>query len=181
MWFRRPTPFPADRLPEGGKGRSGGFTLLEVMIAVAVIAIALVTLIGAQSQSVSLATGAKFDTLASLLAQWKMTDLMQQEYDQLAAGQGTFGEDYPQFFWKVTVSDLSESDTGIKGAGDLLKMLELTVGVEQDSRLVYTVRSMVMKQPEAGVQGDAGKKPEGERKAEGPPGAQKPPALETAQ
>ena len=33
-----------------------GFTLLEVMVAVAVIAIAFVTLIGAQSQSVSIAT-----------------------------------------------------------------------------------------------------------------------------
>ncbi|NIP42655.1 MAG: type II secretion system protein, partial [Gammaproteobacteria bacterium] len=41
-----------------------GFTLLEVMIAVALIAIALTTLLGSQSQSVSFANSAKFETMA---------------------------------------------------------------------------------------------------------------------
>jgi general secretion pathway protein I len=45
-----------------------GFTLLEVMIAVALIAIALTTLLGSQSQSVSFANSAKFETMAALLA-----------------------------------------------------------------------------------------------------------------
>ena len=45
-----------------------GFTLLEVLVAMAILAIAMVTLFGAQSQSLSLATEAKFNTNASLLA-----------------------------------------------------------------------------------------------------------------
>ena len=97
-----------------------GFTLLEVMIAVAIIAIAVVTLLGAQSQSVSLVAGTKFDTTASLLAQWKTSDLLLQDFDQLADDQGNFGEDYPQFYWRVQVTELGERDTGLKGLDDRL-------------------------------------------------------------
>jgi general secretion pathway protein I len=52
-----------------------GFTLLEVMVALAVIAIGLTALLGSHSQSVSLATEAKFNTTVALLAQQKMTEL----------------------------------------------------------------------------------------------------------
>ncbi|MBW2502754.1 MAG: type II secretion system protein, partial [Deltaproteobacteria bacterium] len=39
-----------------------GFTLLEVLVAVALIAVALTTLLVSQSQTVSLANDAKFET-----------------------------------------------------------------------------------------------------------------------
>jgi general secretion pathway protein I len=117
------------------------------MIAVAVIAIALVTLIGSQSQSVSLITGARFETMASLLAQWKMTDLMQRDPEQLALDSGNFGDDYPHFSWRVEVSELSENETGLPAVAGVLKRLDLTVANEQDSRLTYTLRTLVYKRP----------------------------------
>jgi general secretion pathway protein I len=49
-----------------------GFTLLEVMVAIALIAIALTAVLGSQSQSVSLAGEARFNTTATLLAQSKI-------------------------------------------------------------------------------------------------------------
>ena len=147
MWSRRRTPLPG-RCGLGEKSRQAdGFTLLEVMIAVAVIAIALVTLIGAQSQSVSLATGAKFDTMASLLAQWKITDLMQRDPEQLARDSGNFGEEYPQFSWQLDLGDLTEGDTGLGDSGGVLRTLDLTVANEQDSRLSNTLRTIVYKRP----------------------------------
>ena len=72
-----------------------GFTLLEVMIAVALIAIALVTLLGSQSQSVSFANTAKFETMAALLAQSKMSEMTIQGADSLSSDSGNFGDDYP--------------------------------------------------------------------------------------
>ena len=54
---------------------SPGFTLLEVMIALAVISIALMALLGSQSQGLSLANESRFNTTASLLAQGKMAEI----------------------------------------------------------------------------------------------------------
>lgn len=138
---------------------AAGFTLLEVMIAVAVIAIAVVTLLGAQAQSVSIASGAKFDAKASLLAQWKMSDLMLQDYDRLTADEGTFGEDYSHFTWKTKVAELTESETGLTGGADMLKTLDVTVAYDQDERMSFTLRTIVLKPPTAVAKADgAGKK-----------------------
>ena len=94
---------------EPGPGHIGraGFTLLEVMIAVGIIAIALVTLLGAQSQSVSIAAAARFDTTAALLAQGKIAELCVQGFEGVSDGEGDFGEDYPGFTWKAEVRELT--------------------------------------------------------------------------
>jgi general secretion pathway protein I len=101
-----------------------GFTLLEVMIAVALIAIALTTLLGSQSQSVSFANSAKFETMAALLAQGKMNEIALQQ-ETLAGGSGDFGDDYPGYAWEVEVSNISIE--GVDNISDYLKQVDLTV------------------------------------------------------
>ena len=81
-------------------GRPPGFTLLEVMIAVAIMSMALVAAIGSQSQSVSLATQAKFFTTATFLAQSKMADLEAKAPDNLSSDAGVF-EDFPGYRWEI--------------------------------------------------------------------------------
>lgn len=124
---------------------NSGFTLLEVMVAVAVIAIALVTLIGAQSQSVAIATNSKFDAAASLLAQWKVAELNLQDYSDLTSGSGNFGEDFSGFSWTMEVTELSADDTGIKGTDNMLKAVDVTILVDQDATLSYGLRTIVCK------------------------------------
>lgn len=128
-----------------GRSRTAtaGFTLLEVMVAVAVIAIALVTLIGAQSQSVTIATGAKFDAQASLLGQAKMAELSLATEAEQSDGRGDFGSEYPGFTWTAEVSDLTEDDTGIPEVAGMLKAIELTVAFDQDPHLLYVLRTIV--------------------------------------
>lgn len=129
-----------------------GFTLLEVMIAVALIAITLVTLLGAQAQSVSIATASRFDTTASLLAQWKVADLHREDYDQVVGSTGHFGEEHPGFSWKTEVDELGEGELGIKGSGDLLKVVDLTILDAQERTRTFMVRTIVMKRPEQKTQ-----------------------------
>ena len=95
------------------------------MIAVALIAIALVTLLGSQSQSVSFANSAKFETMAALLAQSKMSEITIQDADSLSSDSGNFGDDYPGYAWEATVSDISIE--GLDGISDYLKQIDLTV------------------------------------------------------
>ena len=102
-----------------------GFTLLEVMIAVALVAIALTALLGSQSQSVSFANSAKFETMAALLAQSKMSEISMREADSLSNDSGDFGDDYPGYAWEATVSDISIE--GVDNISDYLKQVDLTV------------------------------------------------------
>ena len=102
-----------------------GFTLLEVMIAVALIAIALTTLLGSQSQSVFFANSAKFETMAALLAQSKMSEITIQAANSLSSDSGDFGEDYPGYTWEATVSDVSIE--GLDAISDYLKQIDLAV------------------------------------------------------
>ena len=122
-----------------------GFTLLEVMIAVALIAIALVTLIGAQARSVAISTGSRFDAVASMLAQWKLTELSLQDFRQLTGGSGDFGEAFPHFSWKAEVEAVDESASGIKGSGDMLKIIDVAILVDGDPTRTYTARTIVYK------------------------------------
>lgn len=101
-----------------------GFTLLEVMIAVALIAIALTTLLGSQSQSVSFANSAKFETMAALLVQGKMSEIARQQ-ETPASGSGDFGDEYPGYAWEVEVSDIFIE--GVDNISDYLKQVDLTV------------------------------------------------------
>ncbi|MCL2790586.1 MAG: prepilin-type N-terminal cleavage/methylation domain-containing protein [Desulfobulbus sp.] len=120
-----------------------GFTLLEVMVAVALIAIALVTLIGAQARSVAIATGSQFDVMASMLAQWKLTELSLQDFRLLGGGSGDFGETYSHYSWKAEVDEVSERESGIKGSGDMLKTIDVTILVDDDPTRTYTARTIV--------------------------------------
>ena len=102
-----------------------GFTLLEVMIAVALIAVALVTLLGSQSQSVSYANSAKFETMAALLAQSKMSEILIQDADSLSNDSGDFGDEYLGYAWEATVSDVSIES--LDTISEYLKQIDITV------------------------------------------------------
>lgn len=119
--------------------RAAGFTLLEVMISVAVIAISLTALLGLQSQSISLANEAKINTLAGLLAQSKMAQILGQEADILAASSGDFGDDYPEFRWEVEQKEASAGDAA--DLSDYLMQIDLTLSWGHGGRYKYHLRS----------------------------------------
>jgi general secretion pathway protein I len=101
---------------------SSGFTLLEVMLAMAILAIALVAVFQLQSQSISMVCQARFATTASLLAQSKMAEVATMDQGEINADSGDFGGDFPDYSWKV---DLTE--TQVENA----KKIEVTVTNER--------------------------------------------------
>lgn len=82
---------------------TSGFTLLEVMISVAVIAIALVAALGAQSRNLSLTDEGRFNTTAALLGQGKMAQTTAGGMHAPVSTSGDFGEDFPEYHWEVSV------------------------------------------------------------------------------
>ena len=82
-----------------------GFTLMEVMVAMAILAIALVSIFQLQSQSISMATDSRFLTTAALLAQSKMVEIETQSTLSNKTESGDFGPDYPQYAWQLVIDD----------------------------------------------------------------------------
>jgi general secretion pathway protein I len=109
------------------------------MVAVAIIAIALTSLLGSQSQSVHFANSAKFETMATLLAQSKMSELILEDSFSLSSNNGDFGEDFPGYEWQASVNDIAIEGIDVS---DYLKQVDLTVtwGVQRyDLRLYHYV------------------------------------------
>lgn len=118
--------------------RQEGFTLLEVMVAVAIIAIALTALLGSHSQSVSLAGEAKFYTTASLLAQQKMAELELAGFDDLVNDRGDFGEEFPGYRWEVKIDNADFE--GFTEIARHIKQIDLALYWGESSRYAYTVK-----------------------------------------
>ena len=83
----------------------GGFTLLEVMVALLIIATSFVVLLHTRNQSVITADYAKRATVATLLASEKMSDIEQEDFPDTGDDSSNFGDDYPEYRWKTSVSD----------------------------------------------------------------------------
>ena len=116
------------------------FTLLEVMIAVSIIAIAMVTLLGSQSRSLSLATEAHFNVVAPMLASLKLAEMaggvIPAENDD-----GDFGEDFTGYKWKVEVEDAEFTTSEVLAAlTKPLRKVSLTVWWS-DTPYSYTIPS----------------------------------------
>ena len=78
---------------------------MEVMIAMAILAIALVAIFQLQSQSISMATDSRFMTTAALLAQSKMVEVESRSALSNQSDGGDFGLDYPQYTWHLEIGD----------------------------------------------------------------------------
>jgi type II secretion system protein I len=78
-----------------------GFTLLEIMVALAIIAFAVVTYLHAQNMSLAMLNESANLTLGTLLAKSRMVALENSEISGPVEREGTFEEaEYAMFRWK---------------------------------------------------------------------------------
>ena len=117
---------------------AGGFTLLEVMVSLSIIAIALTVLLTSQSQSLSLATEARFDTIAPLLAQSKIAEINTTKKDDLFSQSGDFGDSFPDYFWEMELNSVSSFDSD--KYADYLKQIDLSIYYGEDRLFRYNLR-----------------------------------------
>lgn len=88
----------------------GGFTLMEVMIAIGILAISLTAIFSVQASSIQTAGRLKHYTVATLLAQSKMVDieqeLMREGFSDFAEEMnGDFSEEgWPEISWRASIT-----------------------------------------------------------------------------
>jgi general secretion pathway protein I len=114
-----------------------GFTLLEVMVALAVLSVALVVLFSQQATSLSRGNEARIITKAALLAQERMAGLLAEKWLSIGDEEGEVKDSTPPFKWRQQVEE-----------GSMEGMKKLTVIVlwkegekERDVRFVTYVAS----------------------------------------
>jgi general secretion pathway protein I len=86
------------------RGSQRGFTLLEVMIAVAILAVALVALLGLRNNDVRMQAYARDVTRATLIAREMALTADSEGTPDLGFSEGDFGTDHPGFSWKKQVT-----------------------------------------------------------------------------
>ena len=86
------------------KRNKNGFTLLEVMIALAILALVGVAFLRAQAGSISLLDESSQISLATLLAREKMAELEGAGFPEVGKSEGAGGEAFPRFRWEQTVT-----------------------------------------------------------------------------
>lgn len=83
-----------------------GFTLLEVMVALAVLATALIMLLHVRNQGIRLAEESRRLTEATLLASWRLGEIEAVGSLEVGERTGDFGNDYPGYTWQVVIQEV---------------------------------------------------------------------------
>jgi general secretion pathway protein I len=119
MWNRR-------RVKPQAHSPAPGFTLLEVLVAVAIVAIALVTFMGLHLRSLDATIRAQDLTTAVLLAQAKMATM--GEFPDTGEEKGRFeGPELERFQWATAVTEHTLDALSDGGQSVTVRRLEVTV------------------------------------------------------
>ena len=126
------------KTPSRISGISSGFTLLEVMVALAVMSIVLVSVYRMHSQSLTMNTAARFYTQAPMLAQGKMAELEAISSSAFPENSGDFGEEFPGYSWETSVADVASEILG--EVAEDLKQIDIKVSLNEN-QFVYNLRT----------------------------------------
>jgi general secretion pathway protein I len=106
----------------------GGFTLLEIMVALAIIAVAFVALLGLRNRDIVLHDEARAVIVATALAQQRMADATIGGFPDIGTSEGRFDDAHARFAWQQEVSP-----TGLFST-DLVREVRVTVAWGEPSR-----------------------------------------------
>jgi len=106
------------------KGKDHGFTLLEIVICLGLIALALMAVFHLQAQNLDLQSEAQFMTTATCLLQERISQIQAMENIEEGTNTGDFGKDYADYRYKQEVSKVPDTET--------LYKVRVTVILERD-------------------------------------------------
>jgi prepilin-type N-terminal cleavage/methylation domain-containing protein len=112
-----------------------GFTLVEVLISLLLLAVVLPVAMDGVSLSLRAAEEAKFKSQASSLARAKLSELQAQNQWDLQKMSGDFGAGYPQYRWTAQLNNFE---------GSTLEQLDVSVFWRQREREHSVVLSTII-------------------------------------
>lgn len=121
--------------------KKNGFTLLEILIAVSILAIVVTVGFKAHSQSIAMNEEAKFYVTASALAQLRLAEFESKIDADMTEDSGDFGDEFPGYRWRMSVAhvDLPMQHED----ADRLKRVDVTVSLRDDA-FQYQLRAYML-------------------------------------
>lgn len=116
----------------GRKPFDGGFTLIEVLVALAIITIALTSVYRLQSSTYRMSDDARFYTLAPLLAEAKLAEIDREGLDNALDDSGEFGSTHPGYAWTVRMENVPTEL--LKGDQHHLTRIDVTITKNEELR-----------------------------------------------
>ena len=115
-----------------------GFTLLEILAAIAVLGIVLTALFRLHLQTLSMGTDARFYAAAPLLAQEKIARIETEGLEQVRFDSGDFDAEYSRYRWEAQVAETDSVE--FEKAAALLRRIEVNI-VDQQNQRTFTLRT----------------------------------------
>jgi prepilin-type N-terminal cleavage/methylation domain-containing protein len=106
------------------RGNDRGFTLLEIVICLGLIALVLVAVFHLQAQNLDLQSEAQFVTTATCLLQERFSHIRSLANVEEGTQSGNFGEDYPDYTYSQEVSGVFDIES--------LYKVRVTVSLERE-------------------------------------------------
>ncbi|MFO7965300.1 MAG: prepilin-type N-terminal cleavage/methylation domain-containing protein [Desulfobacterales bacterium] len=119
MYTKRYKGLPSLRVSKSG------FTLLEIMVAISIMAIVLVGIYRLHAQTIAMNMDAKFYTTAPLLAQKKIAETEMTQIDNFTSDSGEFDDGFSGYSWRINVEDYTPELLG--SAAEDMKRIHITV------------------------------------------------------
>jgi type II secretion system protein I len=115
-----------------------GLTLLEVMVALGIVAIVLVSIFRLQAQSIAMEQITRFHTLAPLLADQVVAAIELQAPDFPQADAGDFKDEFPGYTWAYETRDVEGFND--QSGRPLLKQIDIQIRFNGEEDL-FTLRT----------------------------------------
>lgn len=115
-----------------------GFTLLEVMVALSIIAIVLVSVYRMHAQTVSMNNEVRFYVTAPMLAQIKMAEIKSESLEDIGDDSGDYGDEFPDYRWNIVIDDVES--TALGNIAKNLKKIDLLISFNNDE-FTYNLRA----------------------------------------
>jgi general secretion pathway protein I len=131
------------RMMNKKRGHEEGFTLLETLVAISIIAIVIVGIYQLHAQTIDMTIDAQFYAISPLLAQQKLAEIELSPEENLSERSGDFGDDFPGYTWKTSVSDVESEFLGT--VAESLKRLDISISLD-DSGKTYDLRTYLFVQ-----------------------------------
>jgi general secretion pathway protein I len=107
-----------------------GFTLIEIMAAISIIAIVLVSVYKLHAQTIAMNSEIRFYATAPMLAQKKMAEIESKSRQDISDESGDFGEQFPNYSFNIAINDVESRELG--NVAENLKRIDITVSFNND-------------------------------------------------
>ena len=115
-----------------------GFTLLEIMAALSILAIVLVSVYKLHAQTVAMNNEVRFYATAPMLAQLKMAEVESESPEDWGDDSGDFGDEFPNYRWNIVIDDVES--TALGNIAQDLKKIDLLISFN-NNEFTYSLRN----------------------------------------